>query len=55
MINNNLASHCGLYCGACRGYLLEKKDLFKEKGYKRGCKGCIIQNKFCSFIKRDCP
>ncbi len=50
----DLASHCGLFCGACRGYLLEKKDLFKEKGYKKGCKGCITQNKNCSFIKRDC-
>ncbi|MFX1297501.1 MAG: DUF3795 domain-containing protein [Promethearchaeota archaeon] len=59
MINNknlgNLASQCGLYCGACRGYLLEKKNLFEEKRYKKGCKGCIIQNKNCSFIKRDCP
>ncbi|MFX1479727.1 MAG: DUF3795 domain-containing protein [Promethearchaeota archaeon] len=54
MIDNNLAAPCGIYCGACRQYLLWKKDLLKERGYKMGCKGCRIRNKNCAFIRRDC-
>lgn len=53
-MENNLAAPCGMYCGACRSYLLLKKDLLKERGRKSGCKGCRIRNKNCSFIKRDC-
>ena len=53
-MNNNLAAHCGVYCGACRSYLLLKKDLFEEKGYRHGCKGCRDQNKNCAFIKKGC-
>ncbi|MFW9821313.1 MAG: DUF3795 domain-containing protein [Candidatus Thorarchaeota archaeon] len=55
MIDNNLAAPCGIYCGACRQYLLLKKDLLEERGYKMGCKGCRIRNKNCAFIRRDCP
>jgi len=54
MDKHNLAARCGVYCGACRTYLLEKKDLFEEKGYKMGCKGCKEQNKNCSFVKKGC-
>ena len=54
-MKNNLAAPCGMYCGTCRSYLLLKKDLFEEKGYKSGCTGCRIRNKKCAFIKRDCP
>ncbi|MFX1257748.1 MAG: DUF3795 domain-containing protein [Promethearchaeota archaeon] len=50
-----LIAPCGLYCGACRSYLLLKKDLLEERGYKMGCKGCKIRDKNCAFIKRDCP
>ena len=52
---NNLAAPCGMYCGTCRSYLLLKKDLFEERGYKSGCTGCRIRNKKCTFIRRDCP
>ena len=55
MIDNNLAAPCGIYCGACRQYLLWKKDLLEERGYKIGCKGCRIRNKNCAFIRRYCP
>ena len=55
MVDNNLAAPCGIYCGACRQYLLWKKDLLEERGYKMGCKGCRIRNKNCAFIRRDCP
>ncbi len=54
MSEKNLAAPCGVYCGACRSYLLFKKNLFEEKGYKSGCNGCRIRNKKCSYIKRDC-
>ena len=51
----NLVAPCGIYCGACRSYLIQKKNLFKEKNRKSGCLGCRIRNKNCAFIKRDCP
>jgi len=54
MNEKNLAAPCGVYCGACRSYLVLKKDLLEEKGYKGGCNGCRIRNKKCSYIKRDC-
>ncbi len=50
----NLAAPCGMYCGACRHYLVLKKDLLKKKGFKRGCVGCRIRNKKCVHIKKDC-
>jgi len=53
-MNINLAAPCGIYCGACRQYLLKKKDLLEERGYKQGCDGCRIRNKNCAFIRRDC-
>ncbi|MHA1508651.1 MAG: DUF3795 domain-containing protein [Promethearchaeota archaeon] len=54
MYEKNLAAPCGVYCGACRSYLLLKKDIVEERGYKSGCNGCRIRNKKCSYIKRDC-
>jgi len=53
-LDNDLAAPCGIYCGACRQYLLLKKNLLEERGYKTGCKGCRIRNKKCAFIRRDC-
>jgi len=55
MYEKNLAAPCGIYCGACRSYLLLKKDILEERGYKQGCKGCRIRHKNCAFIRRDCP
>ena len=54
MYEKNLVAPCGIYCGACRHYLLLKKDLLEERGYKQGCKGCRIRNKNCTFIKKEC-
>lgn len=54
MVDNNLAAPCGMYCGACRQYLLRKKDLLNKRAYARGCEGCRIRNKNCAFIRRDC-
>jgi hypothetical protein len=55
MDKRKLVARCGLWCGACRAYLLLKKDLFEEKGYKRGCNGCWVQNKNCAFLRKKCP
>jgi hypothetical protein len=55
MDKKKLVARCGLWCGACRAYLLQKKDLFEEKGYKRGCNGCWVQNKNCAFLRKKCP
>lgn len=51
---NNLAAPCGIYCGACRQYLLSKKNMLEERGYKQGCRGCRIRFKKCAFFRRDC-
>ncbi|MFX1449387.1 MAG: DUF3795 domain-containing protein [Promethearchaeota archaeon] len=50
----NLAAPCGMFCGTCRHYLVLKKNLFKEKRFKTGCKGCRIRDKNCVFIKKPC-
>ena len=50
----NLAAPCGIYCGTCRQYLVLQKNLLQERGFKRGCEGCRIRNKNCTFIKKDC-
>ncbi len=55
MVDNNLAAPCGIYCGACRAFLLKKKDQLEKRGYKQGCDGCRIRFKKCAFIRRDCP
>ena len=54
-MKNNLAAPCGIYCGACRQYLLKEKNQFEKRGYKTGCMGCRIRNKKCSMIRRNCP
>ena len=50
----NLAAPCGMYCGTCRQYLALKKNLLEEKGFKRGCEGCRVRNKNCTFIRKFC-
>jgi hypothetical protein len=50
----NLVGPCGFYCGTCRQYLAREKGLLKQKKLKHGCKGCRIQDKNCTWIKRDC-
>ncbi len=54
-LDNALIAPCGIYCGACRHYLLKKKNLLEKRGFKQGCDGCRIRNKNCAFIKKDCP
>ena len=53
-MENNLAAPCGIYCGACRQYLLKKKGQLEQRGYKQGCDGCRIRNKKCAFFRKNC-
>jgi hypothetical protein len=53
-IGINLAAPCGIYCGTCRHYLAREKGLLMEKKLKQGSKGCRIQDKNCSWIKKGC-
>ncbi|MFX0138614.1 MAG: DUF3795 domain-containing protein [Candidatus Hodarchaeota archaeon] len=50
----NLAAPCGMYCGTCRQYLVLKKNLLEERGFKRGCEGCRVRNKNCTFLRKFC-
>ena len=50
----DLVARCGLYCGSCRAYLVLKKDMLEERGYKHGCEGCKIRNKNCAFLRKQC-
>ena len=54
MVENNLASPCGIYCGTCRAYLLKKKDMLEQRGYKQGCDGCRIRFKKCTWFRKKC-
>ena len=54
LLESNLAGPCGFYCGTCRHYLARAKGLLKEKNLKHGCRGCRIQDKNCTWIKKDC-
>ena len=50
----NVAGPCGFYCGTCRHFLAREKGLLQQKKLKHGCRGCRLQDKRCSWIKRDC-
>lgn len=49
MESNNLISQCGIFCGACRTNLMQKKDLLEAIGFKIGCKRCLPRDKDCAF------
>jgi hypothetical protein len=54
MDKSKLVARCGLWCGACRQYLVRAKNQLEQRGFKRGCEGCWIRDKNCTFIKKDC-
>jgi hypothetical protein len=58
MIDNpftaDLIAPCGMNCGICKTYLAYSRNVPYEKGKVAHCQGCIIRNKNCAFIKRDC-
>ncbi|MFH1075020.1 MAG: DUF3795 domain-containing protein [Candidatus Firestonebacteria bacterium] len=52
--DKNLVAYCGLYCGACRGYLSEKCSGCQKNEKASWCKirVCCIENKYLSCA--DC-
>lgn len=53
-MKSELIAPCGMNCNVCSNYLALVNDT-KAKGIKLPyCKGCRLQDKKCSFIKRKC-
>jgi len=46
---------CGMNCGICKAYLAYSRKVPYKKGEVSHCTGCLVRNKNCAFIKRDCP
>ncbi len=49
-----LIAPCGMNCGICKAYLAYSRRVPYKKGEISHCSGCLIRNKNCAFIKRDC-
>ena len=45
---------CGMNCGICKAYLAYSRGIPYKKGEVSHCTGCLVRNKNCAFIKRDC-
>jgi hypothetical protein len=45
----------GMNCGICKAYLAYSHGVPLQKGKVTHCTGCLVRNKNCAFIKRDCP
>jgi hypothetical protein len=45
---------CGMNCGICKSYLAYSRGVPYKKGEVSHCIGCLVRNKKCAFIKRDC-
>ncbi len=41
-------------CGICKAYLAYSRGVPYKKGEISHCTGCLVRNKNCAFIKRDC-
>ena len=51
----NMIAPCGMNCGICKAFLAYLHRVPYKKGEVTHCSGCLIRNKNCAFIKRDCP
>jgi hypothetical protein len=49
-----LIAPCGMNCGICKTYLAYSRGVPYKKGEVSHCTGCLVRNKNCAFIKRDC-
>jgi hypothetical protein len=45
---------CGMNCGICKAYLAYSRRVPYKKGEVSHCTGCLVRNKDCAFIRRDC-
>jgi hypothetical protein len=50
----DLIAPCGMNCGICKTYLAYSRGVPYKKGAVSHCPGCLVRNKNCAFIKRDC-
>ena len=50
----DLIAPCGMNCGICKSYLAYSRGVPYEKGKISHCMGCLVRNKNCTFIKRNC-
>jgi hypothetical protein len=41
-------------CGICKAYLAYSRGVPYKKGEVPHCSGCLVRDKNCAFIKRDC-
>jgi hypothetical protein len=49
-----LIAPCGMDCGICKAHLAYSRGVPYKKGEVSHCTGCLVRNKNCAFIKRDC-
>ena len=52
---SDLIAPCGMNCGICKSYLAYSRGVPYKKGEVSHCNGCLVRDKNCAFIKRDCP
>ena len=50
----DLVAPCGMNCGICKAYLAYSRGVPYRKGEVSHCNGCLVRNKNCAFVKRDC-
>ena len=50
----DLIAPCGMNCGICKAYLAYSRGVPCEKGKVSHCSGCLVRNKNCTFVRRDC-
>ena len=50
----DLIAPCGMNCGICKAYLAYSRGVPYKKGEVSHCTGCLVRNKNCAFIRRDC-
>src|SRR5665647_3582462 len=51
---SELIAPCGMNCGICKSYLAYSRGVPYKKGEVSHCNGCLVRDKNCAFIKRDC-
>ncbi len=51
---SDLIAPCGMNCGICKAYLAYSRGVPYRKGEVAHCPGCLVRNKNCAFVKRDC-
>ncbi len=50
----DLIAPCGMNCGVCKTYLAYSRGVPTQKGKVSHCSSCMVRDKKCAFIKRDC-